>query len=191
MAYAGLANLSPIYGLYCAIFPAFIYAVLGPSRDSAIGAMALVSIMVGDVVASLTHAGAPLADRVAVAVKLAFFCGILQMVMGVCRLGEVASYVSHPVMQGFSSGGEILIAVSQLKQLFGIKIPQKKYAWQTVYYLFAHIRETKPWTLLLGVVTCALLFALSKWRRITRARIEVGGWVDGCGCLWVVGGVCV
>lgn len=173
MAYAGLANLSPIYGLYCAIFPAFVYAVLGPSRDSAIGAMALVSIMVGDAVVSATPAGAPLAERVAVAVKLAFLTGVVQVVMGLLRLGQVASYVSHPVMGGFSSGGEILIAVSQLKMLFGIKIPQKKYAWQTVYYLFAHIRETKPWTLLLGVVTCALLYAVSKWRRVNKARMEV------------------
>lgn len=203
MAYAGLAGLSPIYGLYCAIAPAMyvaasnqqnnqptvhpinqpstlhnsVYVIFGPSRESAIGAMALVSIMVGDAVASATPAGAPLHDRVAVAVKLAFLTGVFQLCLGLLKMGEIATYVSHPVMQGFSSGGEILIAISQLKMLFGIKIPSKKYAWQTLYYLFAHIKETQPWTLLMGVITCAFLYALSKWRRATKARMEVGG---GC-----------
>ena len=179
MAYAGLANLSPIFGLYCAIVPAFTYAAFGPSRESAIGAMALVSIMVGQAVADLTPDNAPLPARVAVAVKLAFLTGLLQMGMGLLKMGEVASLVSHPVMQGFSSGGEILIAVSQVKWIFGVRIPPQRYAWQTLYYLCAHIRETEPWTLLLGVVTCGLLFALSKWRRLTKARMEVRAGVGG------------
>lgn len=138
--------------------------------------MALVSIMVGDAVNAATPTGAPLHDRVAVAVKLAFVTGVFQLALGLLKMGEIATYVSHPVMQGFSSGGEILIAISQLKMLFGIKIPRQKYAWQTLYYLFAHIKETQPYTLLMGVVTCALLYALSKWRRAIKARMEVGGW---------------
>ena len=52
------------------------------------------------------------------------------MVLGLFKMGEIATYVSHPVMQGFCSAGEILIAISQLKYLFGIKIPQYKYAYQ-------------------------------------------------------------
>jgi SulP family sulfate permease len=131
--------------------------------------------MVGNAVADLTPDDAPLQARVAVAVKLAFLTGLLQMGMGLLKMGEVASLVSHPVMQGFSSGGEILIAISQIKWIFGIKIPQQRYAWQTLFYLFAHIRETEPWTLLLGIVTCALLFVLSKWRRVTKVRMEVRG----------------
>lgn len=112
MAYAGLAGLSPLYGLYCAIAPAFVYALFGPSRESAIGAMALVSIMVGDAVASLTPAGAPLADRVAVATKLAFLTGVFQVVLGLFKMGEIASYVSHPVMQVRAAGGRWRVACS-------------------------------------------------------------------------------
>ncbi len=172
MAYATLANLSPIYGLYCALFPNVVYAIFGPSRESAVGAMALLSIMVGDIVTDHTAPHATLDERVNVAVKLAFLTGLFQIALGICKMGEVAIYVSHPVMQGFCSGGEILIAVSQLKFLTGIKIPAKKYAYQTLEYLFTHLKEIKPWTLLLGSVTFALLFSLSRWRRQTKARFE-------------------
>jgi len=180
MAYSVLANLTPIYGLYCAITPNLIYSFFGPSRESAVGAMALVSIMVGDLVARHTSTfplsedthQAPLEERVNVAVKLAFLTGAIQFAFGVLKLGEIATYVSHPVMQGFCAGGEILIAISQLKFLFGISIPSFPYAYQTIQYLFEHIEETKTWTLLLGMVTFALLYTLSRWRRLTKARLE-------------------
>ena len=180
MAYSVLANLTPIYGLYCAIVPNLVYSFFGPSRESAVGAMALVSIMVGDLVTRHTASfplseetnRAPLEERVNVALKLAFLTGAIQVVLGVLKLGEIATYVSHPVMQGFCVGGEILISVSQLKFLFGISIPSFPYAYQTLQYLFEHIQDTKPWTLLLGMVTFTLLFMLSRWRRLTKARFE-------------------
>lgn len=180
MAYSVLANLTPIYGLYCAIMPNLVYCFFGPSRESAVGAMALVSIMVGDLVTRHTSTfplsedthQAPLEERVNVAVKLAFLTGAIQVALGVLKLGEIATYVSHPVMQGFCAGGEILISISQLKFLFGINIPAFPYAYQTLQFLFEHIKETKPWTLLLGMVTFTLLFTLSRWRRLTKARIE-------------------
>lgn len=75
-------------------------------------------------------------------------------------------------MQGFCSGGEILIAISQLKYLLGIKVPAFPYAYQTVWYLGQHIKETQLWTLLLACVTFGLLFAISKWRRLTKAKWE-------------------
>lgn len=180
MAYSVLANLTPIYGLYCAIAPNLIYSFFGPSRESAVGAMALVSIMVGDLVARHTSTfplsedtnQAPLEERVNVAVKLAFLTGAIQVALGVLKLGEIATYVSHPVMQGFCAGGEILISISQLKFLFGINIPAYPYAYQTLQFLFEHIKETKPYTLLLGMVTFTFLFTLSRWRRLTKASVE-------------------
>lgn len=182
MAYAVLANLSPIYGLYSAIAPNIVYSFFGPSRESAVGAMALVSIMVGNIISGQTSSlrssegdhtqQAPLDERVNVAVKLAFVTGLMQIGLGVLKMGEIATYVSHPVMQGFCSGGEILIAISQLKYLFGIKIPAFPYAYQTLEYLFQNIQDTEPWTLLLGLVTFFLLYALSRWRRAARAKLE-------------------
>lgn len=73
-------------------------------------------------------------------------------------------------MQGFCSGGEILIAISQLKYLLGIKVPAFPYAYQTLWYLGRHLKETQLWTLLLASGTFGLLFAISKWRRLTKAK---------------------
>jgi SulP family sulfate permease len=118
MAYAALAGMPPVTGLYAAIVPLVVYALLGTSGALAVGPVAITALM--------TNAAlAPLADGdptryAALAGVLALLVGAIQMVMGLLRLGAVVTFMSHSVLSGFTSAAAIVIAASQVKDLFGL-----------------------------------------------------------------------
>jgi SulP family sulfate permease len=119
LAYAMLAGLPPVVGLYASILPLLAYAVFGTSRTLAVGPVAVVSLMTAAAIAPIAPAGS--AAYVAAAVTLAFLSGLVLLAMAVLRLGFLANFLSHPVISGFISASGILIAASQLKHILGIR----------------------------------------------------------------------
>lgn len=119
LAYAMLAGLPPVVGLYASILPLIAYAVFGTSRTLAVGPVAVVSLMTAAAVAPVAAAGS--AAYVVAAVTLAFLSGLVLLAMAVLRLGFLANFLSHPVISGFISASGILIATSQLKHILGIR----------------------------------------------------------------------
>lgn len=119
MAYAQLAGLPPQAGLYASILPVAVYALLGSSPTLAVGPVAMVSLMVAAALGPLAAAGS--ADYAALALTLALMVGILQAALGLLRLGGLVHLLSHAVIAGFTSGAALLIAVGQLRPLFGLK----------------------------------------------------------------------
>jgi SulP family sulfate permease len=119
LAYAMLAGLPPVVGLYASILPLLAYAVFGTSRTLAVGPVAVISLMTAAAVAPVAPAGS--ATYVAAAVTLAFLSGLVLLAMAVLRLGFLANFLSHPVISGFISASGVLIAASQLKHLLGVQ----------------------------------------------------------------------
>lgn len=121
MAYAMIAGLPPIYGLYAATIPLIIYALLGTSRQLAVGPVAMVSLLTAAGVGALAEGGTE--TYIMLAITLAFLVGAIQFLLGVFKLGFLVNFLSHPVISGFTSAAALIIGLSQLKHLLGINIP--------------------------------------------------------------------
>ena len=114
MAYAMIAGLPVVYGLYASIVPLIVYAVMGTSKQLAVGPVAMDSLLVASGLLGLAAAGT--GRYIELALLLAFMTGVLQLTLGLLRMGFLANFLSHPVIAGFITASGILIAVSQLKQ---------------------------------------------------------------------------
>lgn len=149
MAYAMIAGLPPIYGLYASTIPLIIYALLGTSRQLAVGPVAMVSLLTAAGVASLAEANTE--TYILLAITLAFMVGAIQFLLGVFRLGFLVNFLSHPVVSGFTSAAALIIGFSQLKHLMGISLPKTQQVHQIILGAIDQIAEVHLPTLILGV----------------------------------------
>ena len=117
MAYALVAGLPPVAGLYASILPALAYALFGSSMVQSVGPMAITSLMTATSLAALAPSGSELYG--AMAAQMALISGVVLVLCGMLRLGFLSSFLSRPVMSGFTSGAALVIAASQLKVLLG------------------------------------------------------------------------
>ena len=115
MAYAMIAGLPPVFGLYASMIPQVIYALTGTSRQLAVGPVAMVSLLVASGLGVLSLSG--LDEYIAMAIFLALFMGVLQLTFGLLRMGFLVNFLSRPVISGFTSAAAIIIGLSQLKHL--------------------------------------------------------------------------
>ncbi|MBA1305326.1 SulP family inorganic anion transporter [Stutzerimonas stutzeri] len=120
LAYAMLAGLPPVTGLYASMLPLIAYTLFGTSRTLAVGPVAVVSLMTAAALGPLFATGS--AEYAAAAMLLALLSGAVLLLMAVLRLGFLANFLSHPVISGFISASGILIALGQLKHILGISI---------------------------------------------------------------------
>ena len=160
MAYAMLAGLPPQVGLYASILPLILYAALGTSRALAVGPVAMVSLLVATSVGQVAAPGS--ADYMAAALALALMTGVIQLLMGVVRLGFIVNFLSHAVIVGFTNAAALVIGASQFKHLMGVKIPSSESFFETIYNLGQAIPETNGVTLGLGVGSMAVLLFFGK-----------------------------
>jgi sulfate permease, SulP family len=156
MAYALLAGLPPQVGLYASIAPLMVYGLLGSSRVLAVGPTALVSLLVMAGVSQFAEPGTP--EFIGLVLTLTLMSAVLQVVMGVARIGFLVNFLSHPVLSGFTSAAAVIIGMSQLKHLTGIDIPRLEHVYQTLGYAVQHAGQLDPVTMLFGGASVALLF---------------------------------
>lgn len=164
MAYAMLAGLEPIHGLYAVTVPLVLYAIFGTSRQLAVGPVAMVALLTASGIGALQPA-TPEAYLL-LALTLAFMVGVVQFLMGVFRLGFLVNFLSHPVISGFTSAAAIIIGLSQLKHLLGIKIPNSEHAHEIVIAAAEHIGETNLLALGIGI---AAIFIIKLSKKIHKA----------------------
>ena len=155
MAYAMLAGLPLQIGLYASILPLLLYAVLGSSRVLAVGPVAMVSLITASVLAPLASAGT--ADYVNLALFLALLVGLVQVVMGIARLGFLVNFLSHPVISGFTSAAALIIGLGQAKHLLGIALERTERPYQLVVELARGLSATNGVTLGLGAGSIGIL----------------------------------
>ena len=155
MAYATLAGMPPITGLYASIVGILAYALLGTSGALAVGPVAITSLLTVEGLAGITAPGDP--TYPAVAALLALLVGGLLVVLGLLRLGVLVNLLSHPVISGFTSAAAIVIALSQLKDLLGLDIGRPDGVIETLSEVGANIGDTSLVTLALGAAAVAIL----------------------------------
>jgi len=160
MAYAMLAGMPPIYGLYGGLIPLLLYAILGTSRQMSIGPVAISALLV---MAGVSQIAAPMTpEYISLVILTGLLVGLAQFLLGVFRLGFLVNFISHPVIVGFTSAAAIIIAVSQLKDLLGISIPRFSHAFETVHYAADHFSETNWLTVSLCFGSIIVMVILKK-----------------------------
>ena len=151
VAFATLAGMPPEYGLYAAMIPAVIAALWGSSFHLVSGPTNAISLVV---FATMNHLAEPgSAQYVSLVLTLTFMVGIMQLAMGMARMGTLVNFISHTVVVGFTAGAAMLIFASQMKNFFGLDIPRGTVFFRTFEFFFTHLANIKPWVVLVGVVT--------------------------------------
>lgn len=159
LAYALLAGLPPVVGLYASILPLVAYAIFGTSRTLAVGPVAVVSLMTAAAAGKIAVSGSP--EYLAAAIALALLSGLMLLVMGIFRLGFMANLLSHPVISGFITASGIIIATSQIKHLLGITAVGENLV-SLVASLFANVADYNSYTLVIGMSATFFLFWVRK-----------------------------
>ena len=163
MAYAMLAGLPPVIGLYASSFPLIAYALFGSSRQLAVGPVAMISLLVFSGLSNLAEPGS--ATYISLALTLAFMVGLTQVAMGLFRMGSFSNFISHAVISGFTSAAAIVILLSQLNHLLGIDLSTKHSVAHILVEAGNRIGETHGITLFIGLVSMAVLFIFKKRAR--------------------------
>ena len=161
VAFAMIAGLPPQYGLYTAIIVAIVAALFGSSLHLVSGPTTAISIVVFGVVSTFAQPGS--AEFIALAIALTLMAGVYQLIFGIVKLGQLANFVSHAVVIGFTAGAAILIAASQLKNVMGIDIPQTTSFISNVLELFNHALSTNGYALVIAVPTLLTAIIVHKF----------------------------
>ncbi len=160
MAYAVIAGLPPIYGLYAGLVPLLTYPQFGSSRQLAMGPTAIDMLIVGASIGAVAQAGT---DRfVTLAILLTAMVGLLQMAMGMLQLGFVANLLSRPVIAGLTTAAAIIISTSQLGNLLGVELESSEYVHVLLWEALQRAGETHLLTLAIGGACIAILFILPR-----------------------------
>ncbi len=165
MAYGLLAGLPPIYGLYASLLSLLLYAVFGTSRALSVGPAAIVSMLVA---AGIHQIGSNLspAESVSIAVSIALVAGLMQLILGLFRMGVLINFLSHPVIAGFASAAAFIIAFSQLKHLLGIPLGRSNNIFVLAGDAAQQLSQVHWATLAISVGSVAILRGL---RRLHKA----------------------
>lgn len=161
MAYATVAGVALQVGLYTALLPMAVYALLGTSRLLSVSTTTTIGILTAAAIAEVAP-GADLAQASIVAATLAVLVGAMLFAAGLLRLGFVADFISEPVLTGFKAGIGVVILVDQAPKLFGLHLP-KTGVGRTVLAIIGSLPHTHVTTLVLAVVTIGVMLALKRW----------------------------
>lgn len=161
LAYAMIAGLPPIYGLYAALVPQFIHGIMGTSRHPAVGPVALDSLVVAIALGALSLSG--IGEVVAAAIFLATMVGILQITMGLLQMGVLANYLSRPVISGFTSAAAIIIGLNQVEHLLGLQIESSNQIQKMLMSVAQNFNETHLITVVVGVSAMSLILVTKKY----------------------------
>jgi MFS superfamily sulfate permease-like transporter len=162
MAYAQLAGMPAYYGLYAALLPPIVAALFGSSRQLSTGPVAVVSLLTSVALGPLATAGSD--GYVAYALALSLAVGIFQFLLGILRLGLVVNFLSHPVVNGFTNAGAIIIATSQLDKMFGVSVDASEHYYQTIIAVVMSAIHYTHWpTFIIGAGAFTLMFLLKKF----------------------------
>jgi high affinity sulfate transporter 1 len=159
LAYASIAGVSPVVGLYAAPGALLLYAMFGSSRHLVVGPMAATAALSAAAVADLVTDPK---DVLPFTIVVALMTGVIALLAGLLRLGFVANFISEPVLKGFIIGLALTIIIGQVPKLFGVPKGEGDFFEQTWDFL-RHLGDTQWLTLLVGGLSLALVLALRRW----------------------------
>jgi SulP family sulfate permease len=162
MAYASIAGLPVQAGLYVALVPMFVYALLGSSRPLSVSTTSTLAILTATQLTRVVP-NADAAQLMAAASALALLVGAFLIVAGLLRLGFLANFISDPVLTGFKAGVAVVILVGQVPKLLGTHIDHGNF-FHTVFSTLEHVPDTNPATLVVSAATLAILLGIAHLR---------------------------
>ena len=172
MAYALIAGLPPVYGLYAALTPQIVYTIMGTSRQLAVGPVAMDSLLVAAGLGTLSIVGT--ADYIQMAILLSLMVGIIHLILGIFKMGFFVSFLSKPVISGFTSGAALIISLSQVKYLTGIPIAQNNKLQDFIFFILKSEIPIHVTTLILGLSCIFFLLFIKKLnKKIPSALVVV------------------
>jgi len=151
VAFATLAGLPPQYGLYAAMIPAVIAALFGSSWHLVSGPTNVISIFVFASLSPLAEPGS--AEYIRLVLTLTFLAGVMQLAMGLARMGALVNFISHTVIVSFTTGAACLILAAQVNNFFGMDVPRGSSFSDTWAFFLAHITHINPYVTAVGAVT--------------------------------------
>lgn len=158
MAYALLAGLPVTYGLYAGLIPPVFYALFGTSPHLSVGPVAITSILVLSGISRLAEVGSP--EYISLVITTGLIIGVLQVAMGLLKLGFFVNFISFPVISGFTSAAAIIIMVTQIQDILGLDIPRYEYVYLNLLYAIQHIHETHFFSLIIFLVSAGLIILI-------------------------------
>ena len=172
LAYAFLAGVPPQYGLYAGMVPVLIYALWSTSPHIAVGPVAVTSILVFTALSTLAE---PFSDTyIQLVILSGLVIGLIQLTLGVARLGILVNLLSYPVMTGFVSAAAMLIMLSQAKPFLGINMPRLQFTHERIAYLATHLDNIHLTTLYVGLGALLLHVLVDRFvKRIPASLIVI------------------
>uniref|UniRef100_A0A672L7F6 SLC26A/SulP transporter domain-containing protein n=1 Tax=Sinocyclocheilus grahami TaxID=75366 RepID=A0A672L7F6_SINGR len=192
LAYAMLAAVPPVFGLYSSFYPVLLYTFFGTSKHISIGTFAVISLMIGGVAvreapdsmfavngtnaSQIVDFEARDARRVEVVVALTTLVGIIQFVLGLLRFGFLAIYLTEPLVRGFTTAAAVHVSVSQIKYLLGVHTARFNGPLSVVYSLdavFRNIASTNVVTLIIGLVCTVFLYFIKDLNERFKKKLPI------------------
>ncbi|XP_042016543.1 sulfate transporter 3.1-like [Salvia splendens] len=171
ISYAKLANLPPILGLYSSFVPPLIYAVMGSSRDLAVGTVAVASLLTASMLGDAVDAQQDPQLYVHLAFTATFFAGLFETAMGIFRLGFIVDFLSHATIVGFMAGAATVVILQQLKGVLGLEhFTHKTDVIDVLHSIFTQTHQWRWESALLGSV---FLFYLLISRYFSKKRANL------------------
>jgi len=158
MAYALVAGVEPVHGLYASLLPLLVYACLGKSRELALGPGALDTLLIGVAIGGLSLNY----NSAAIAGLIAFQVALIQLLVGCLRGGFLINFLSKPVISGFTSAAALTIALSQVKHLLGIEMPNSALFFPDFWLTLSHLHAFHGMTALFGLGSVVFILVAKK-----------------------------
>ena len=159
MAYALIIGINPIYGIYTSIVSMIVSSFLGVSNYLVVGPTNVMAIAISSTLGQYSGE-----NYLQFIFLLTFLIGIFQLLMAFMKLGELVSYISHPVVVGLTSGISLIIGAGQLSNFFGLKTSSGVNFFTTMYNFFIHLNQTNYFSLFLGLLTVVIILLLQNYR---------------------------
>ena len=159
VAFAMIAGLPPVYGFYTAMITPIIAALFGSSYHLISGPTTAISIVVFATISKFVDPTNDIESYIGLTLVLTFMAGVIQLAMGLAKMGKLVNFVSHSVIIGFTAGAGILIGFKQLKHVFGLEVPQGSSFYGIIKYIISNISETNwyVFTVAIGTMIIAII----------------------------------
>ena len=149
IAFATIAGMPPEYGLYAGMLPAIVAALFGSSWHLVSGPTTAASLLIFSAIGVMAEPGTP--DYVKLVLTLTFMVGLIELTMGLLRMGALINFISHTVAIGFTAGAAILIAASQARHFFGLEVPRNSPFYEVALILIRQFDEISLATTIVGL----------------------------------------
>ncbi|CAL5436932.1 unnamed protein product [Camellia sinensis] len=183
ISYAKLANLPPILGLYSSFVPPLVYAVMGSSRDLAVGTVAVASLLTASMLGDEVNAKENPTLYLHLAFTATFFAGAFQASLGILRLGFIVDFLSHATIVGFMAGAATVVCLQQLKGILGLE--HFTHGTDLVSVMRSVFTQTHKWRWESAVLGCCFLFFLLLARFFNKRRPKLF-WISALAPLTLV-----